>query len=173
MVPILPLFLVLLAPLSAHLFSKKPFGWRSAGFVTVNVVFLALIAVTPTQNNVIALVRYLGERPSVRYLWAVRETIKVYPVAYSREEPAALHRLSLIPLRAAETRGCDTAVAVGERYLPSTTGMLDGFVEVAVFEPGVLERILVAANPEQNARRGPVHLFMKEGCGDPQPEPVP
>jgi len=38
-------------------------------------------------------------------------------------------------------------------------------VSVAEFEPGPLERLLVAINPRHNARRGPVLVLRPSGCG--------
>ena len=114
MVPIFPLYLALLAPLAAHLFARRPKSWRSFAFVLINATLIALLVGTPSQNNAIAMVRFLGERPSIRYLWALAGSLKVYPVAYSEREPAKLHRLSLLPLRAAQTLGCETAIVVPE-----------------------------------------------------------
>ena len=164
MVPIFPLYLALLAPLAAHLFARRPKSWRSFAFVLINATLIALLVGTPSQNNAIAMVRFLGERPSIRYLWALAGSLKVYPVAYSEREPAKLHRLSLLPLRAAQTLGCETAIVVPETRSALIDRGLDGFEEVAVFYPGILEKLLIVTNPSRNARRGPLHLYLREGC---------
>ena len=56
MVPILPLYLALVAPFSAHLFARRPRSWRTYGFCTINAAFILLFAASPTQNNIISLV---------------------------------------------------------------------------------------------------------------------
>ena len=66
-----PPYLALLAPFSAHLFARRPRSWRAYGFGIINGAFILLIAASPSQNNIIALVRYLGEHPSIQQVWAL------------------------------------------------------------------------------------------------------
>jgi hypothetical protein len=164
MIPIFPLYLALLAPLSAWVFARKPISWRSIGFVVLNGAMIALIAVSPTQNNVIALVRYLGDQPHIRTLWAIRDSLEVYPVAYSAGELPELHRLNVLPPRAVEVHGCGAAVAVRKDLLNWARPQLEGLREAAVFQPGILEELLISANPRRNVRRSAVHLFVPQGC---------
>ena len=166
MVAILPLYLALLAPFSAHLFARRPRSWRTYGFCTINAALILLIAASPTQNNIIGLVRYLGEHPSIEEVRSLGDSLEVYPTAYSERAPTPIHRVNFIPVRAAQQAGCSVAIAVRDDLLMGRSFEIEGLRQVAVFEPGVLERILTVTNPGRNARRSALRLFFPEGCSD-------
>ncbi len=166
MLPILPLYLALLAPFSAHLFARRPRSWRTYGFCTINAALILLIAASPTQNNIIGLVRYLGEHPSIEEVRSLGDSLEVYPTAYSERAPTPVHRVNFIPVRAAQHAGCSVAIAVRDDLLMGRSFEIEGLRQVAVFEPGVLERILTVTNPGRNARRSALRLFLPEGCSE-------
>jgi len=164
LIPVLPLYLALLAPLSAWLFSKRPRSWRSAGFVAVNLSLVLLLARVPSQNNIIAFVRYLDGHPSIHQVWALGDSLVVYPTAYGSREPPPLRRVNFWSPRRARYAGCDTVLVVREDVAAPETLERAGVEEVGVFEPGVLERVLTWANREKNARRSALHAYLPAGC---------
>ena len=166
MTPVVMAYLALLAPFTAWLTARRPLGWRSVGFVGINVALVAALAVVPAQNNVIGVVRYLGAHPGIHDLWSYRVSAEPYPTAYAAGPVARLHPVVGIPRDSMAAGGCRDAVAVRSDLLPSVSEQLAGWTEVATFAPGLPERMVIWINPRNNTRRNPVHLFVPPGCGN-------
>lgn len=164
MAPILPLYLMLLAPLSAHLWRARPHGWRTITYVAINATLFVLLSVRPTQFNVIGPVRYFRTDPKVTRVWAIQPSMEAWPVAYSERPSPVLERVDTLPQWLRAQPSCSEGIMVRSDALDRVR--LDGYREVKVFGPGLPERLVIMINPERNTRRNPMHLFMPAVCGE-------
>jgi len=167
MVPIMGAFLALLAPFSAHLVRVARRGWHSwrpVTFVAINATGILLLAAVPAQNNVIGPVRYLAHHPELRTVWSVAESAYPYPTAYSTRPLPERHEVDAIPLARLAEGDCGDVVIIRSDLLPRYREALSKLREIAVYGPGLPERLVIWINPENNLRRNPVHLFVPAGC---------
>jgi hypothetical protein len=156
MVPILPLFLVLLVPVAAWLLEYGA-RWRAALFVVVNVVLLVLVVANPPQRTLMSLAAYLDRSPSVTEL--VYSKGLFLPAAFVTRPITS--RLMVPDL----TLGCDGRLAVlGLTDRAAAFAADPAWRRVAHFEPGPIERLVVRLNPKRNARRGPLDVYEPSGC---------
>ena len=163
LVPVVTAYLALLAPLSAHLVREGSLGWRGRTFLTLNLGAVGLIAVVPSQHNVIGPVRYFRADPTITRVWAIQPSMEAWPVGYSEYPSPVLERVDTLPQRLRERPSCNEVIVVRSDALDRVR--LDGYREAAVFGPGIPERLVIMINPENNTRRKPIHLFVPAGCG--------
>jgi len=166
MIPLLPLFLMLLTPLLAFLIAHRDrYRWRLAFLGVVNGVLLALAVTSAPQRATLELARYVDANPAITTISRVGDFILVPTVFVSH------------PVTARESKelddaalGCNGVVAV--LALTKTGEALAAdprLTRVAEFDPGPLERLLVAINPRHNARRGPVMVLRPVDCVNREP----
>ena len=163
MAPVMPLYFLLLAPLSAHLWLEHPRGWRTVTFAAINITLFGLLLWVPSQWNVIGPVLYLRDHPDIERVWAVQPSMEAWPVAYSERPSPVLERIDSLPVTVQERPSCSDAVLVRDDAL-ERVDLGDGYQETAVFGPGLPERLVIMINPKHNTRRGPIHLFQPPGC---------
>jgi len=163
MAPIMPVFFMLLAPLSAHLWRARPRGWRTLAFVAINATMIVLLVAVPAQYNVIGPVRYFRTHPTITRVWAIQPSMEAWPVAYSERPSPVLERVDTLPQWLLERPSCNEGIVVRSDALDRV--QLDGYREAAVFGPGIPERLVIMINPKHNTRRNPIHLFVPVGCG--------
>lgn len=162
MVPVITAYLALLAPFSAHLVRTGSLGWRGMTFLALNLGGVALMAVVPSQYNVIGPVRYFRADSTIRRVWAIQPSMEAWPVAYSERPSPVLEKVDTLPQWLLDRPSCSEGIVVRSDALDRVR--LDGYREVAVFEPGVPERLVITINPKHNTRRNPIHLFLPAGC---------
>lgn len=160
MIPMLPLFIVLVTPMFVFLRMQK---WRVVYAAVLNLALLPLACFNEPQKNVIALVQYVDERPQVRKIVAIDDTLVLYPKAFMRE-PAELITQSSSEWSPAMVDSCDTLLAVRPDLLAKMAPLGNGLVLEREFEPGWLEGEMVKRNPKHNARRGKISLYRKKEC---------
>lgn len=165
MVPVITAYLASLAPFSAHLARKGSLGWRGVTFLVFNLGAVALIAAVPAQNNVIGVVRWVGAHPSYRTVWSVRVSTGPYPVAYTAAPTPPQRETYYIPTDSVDLGRCEDVVAIRSDIIPPLRDDLGAWEEVAVYQPGLPERLVIMINPKHNTRRNPIHLFVPVGCG--------
>lgn len=166
LVPVHAAYFALLAPFSAFLTRRRPLGWRTVSFLALNGALIWLIAAVPAQNNIIGLARYLGDHPQYRRLWSVHSSAEPYVEAYSAGPTPPLHAVAIVPNDSVTAERCEDALAVRSDLIEQLRPDLEGWSEVAVFRPGLPERLVIWINPARNTRRNPVHLYEPAGCGD-------
>jgi len=161
MIPVLPLFLVLLTPMVEHLLRKGFFQWRVAYFVVLNFLLLGLASFNIAQKNVVGLAIYLQQHPHIDSIFSVEDTLLyLFPTAFiSRKvEHRGVKSSELDKLRPT----CRQAVALRSDY--NTPQLNTQFKQLAAFSPGILEWIVVKLNPGQNSRRAAVELWVSKDC---------
>jgi hypothetical protein len=165
MVPVLPLFLILLTPL-ANYFLTQPRGfknWRVGYFLGVNFILLPLVIFNSPQNNTVGLVRFLDAHPKISRVIAVDSTLTIFPVAFS-SRALEMKKLGLQELDEIGELRCGEVLAVRADLKGKADEWLPLLSKMAEFRPGLLERILVWANPKQNFRRDAIELYHPPGC---------
>lgn len=163
MIPILPIYLVLLVPLLRFWSEKNSRSWRLKLFWGGNLILLPLTSFNIPQNNTISLVRFLSQHTHVRNIVSIEDTLVLYPKAFSLNPPELL-KLSLEDTERLGEMGCSVVVAVRQDYEKSLIGFLSSHKKVTEFRPGPLEELLVKVNPKQNLRRGTISLYVDSQC---------
>lgn len=163
MVPVVTAYLALLAPLSAHLLRQGSLGWRGRTFLALNLGAVGLMAVVPSQYNVIGPVRYFRTDPIISRVWAIQPSMEAWPVGYSERPSPILERVDTLPQWLRDRPSCSEGIIVRSDALDRVR--LDGYREAAVFGPGIPERLVIMINPKHNTRRNPIHLFVPVECG--------
>ena len=160
MIPATPLFLMLLTPLLAFLIEhRREYRWRLWYFGVVNGVLLLLAVSSAPQRAALGLARYLDRHPEITSVSQVGGFLLVPTVFVSHPVTVSFAKtMEVVP-------PCGTAIAA---LALTTTGRelaADPRLEPAgLFQPGPLERLIVAINPRHNARRGAVVVLTPTGC---------
>lgn len=164
MIPVLPLFLILLTPLAHYWIFEAKSRWRVAYFCSLNFLLLPLACFSTPQNNVISLVRYLDKHPEISTVINYGPSVILFPEAFS------LRRFEVLPVKAPpfsvaiEYSGkpdCNSVHVANEVFYRQD---LSTMKVLETFSPGPLEALLVKLNPRQNARRGRIFLLKDKNC---------
>jgi hypothetical protein len=157
MIPILPLFLILLAPLAAYFIEKKA-KIRIGIFLGLNFILLFLTSYNIAQNNVVELGIFLHQHPKIHTVKSVGSTLVLTPQAYIARD---------IEWKAFDSKmeGCQSVVVCRSDLVAQVPELEKNFELIRAFKPGFLESILVRLNPSKNFRRGSIELFAPKGCG--------
>lgn len=164
MIPILPIFVVLLVPLLHFLWSTAKNSWRLKYFIGLNGLLLLLVSFNTVQRNTIALAQHMDRDSRVKVLIGAGDTLGVFPRALILRDDFATE--SMDP-QAAVARGltdCSEQLAVRYDFIEGLKPYLDGLDKVADFQPGLPEQVVVKLNPRKNGRRGAIALFKKPEC---------
>lgn len=157
-IPILPLYLALLAPLAQSL-AEIP--WRRNGWLALNGILLVLAVTNTPQKNVLDLVAYLERTPRITKIVGVEDTLVLYPDAFLTRKLAT----ALVKKEDDVPAVCGTVVVV-RKDLESATAITRTWKKVREFSPAFLESIVVRLNPGPNRRRGTLSLFAPAACSD-------
>jgi len=163
MIPIIPIFLVLLTPLANHLMSAPAPRWRLRFFMAINGLLLLACSFNVPQNNILGLADYLQRHPSIQMVANAPGTIVLFPDVFIARK---VESRDVLPGDLAAVKGGNCGIVFAARKdlvdkLPGAPGELK---KIAEFKPGWLEALAVALNPRQNARRGPIELYTVETC---------
>lgn len=162
-IPVFVLFLVLLVPLAEFWFFEKKSRWRMIYFSSLNLILLVLASFSMPQNNVISLVRYLGDHPELSNVYDFEGSVVLVPSAFSlRDISVSAFSGNLGQFSSAIE--CNKVLAVREDKVRSSPELLSSFSTLVAFKPGPLEALLVRLNPRQNSRRGTIYLLAPKGC---------
>jgi hypothetical protein len=161
MIPVLPLFLALLTPLLAYLLERwRSDRWRLGYFLVLNGVLLLLVVTSAPQRAVIGAVGYVDAHPGIGTITRVGDFILVPTAFVSR--PVVLRESKEVDGGAL---ACDGVVMVLALTKTGAEVAADPrFTRVGEFQPGPLERLIVAINPRHNARRGPIRVVRPRTC---------
>lgn len=162
MIPAAPLFLVLLTPLTTWLAERPEGRWRIRLLLALNTTLLVLAISHPIQASTIGLARFLDAHPEYRAVTTV-EPGPIRVAAILVRQPL---EVGSVPVAADAPLACGTlvvafAASAGARELAADPRR----ASVGRFEPGPLERLVVAINPRRNARRGALEGFAGRDCG--------
>lgn len=159
MIPVLPLFLILLTPLLHYLVAEGK-KWRLVYFGAVNVVLLFFTCIHTPQNNIIGLALYVQRHPRIAMVKSVGDTLVIFPHAFITR--GVLVETVGSSYLEKEHVSCGAVVVAREDLIAQVWSAR--FKKTAVFRPGLLEYLLVKANPKHNARRGAIELFVSSEC---------
>lgn len=161
MIPILPLFLVLLTPFLTELVLNK--AWVRVGyFAGLNFFLLFFTTVEIPQKNIVFLMTYLDRHPEIKTLVGVKDTLVIYPSAFLRKSVTVLDtKEGFQPI---ENLDCESAVAVRKDLEPMVSKFAPQLSALETFSPGLLEGLVVKLNPKYNFRRAAITLYKKKGC---------
>lgn len=163
MVPILPIFLILLVPLAKYLITGGGGRWRVAYFLSLNFILLILTSFNIPQNNVVELGRYVEGHAWIKKVIGVEDTLVLFPGAFILR-PVQEQKVGLGELNRVDASFCDSVVAIRLDWEQRIGHPPDGLVKIANFQPGFLEALVVKLNPKQNGRRGSIALFAPAEC---------
>ncbi len=168
MIPATPLFLVLLTPLLTYLIEQRQaHRWRVWYFAVVNSVLLLLVVTSAPQRAGLQVARYLDEHPEIGMVTRVGDFLLV-PTAFI-SHPLTIRASKTLDADALECGGIVVTLALSNAGREVAA---DPRLEpLGLFQPGPLERLIVAINPKHNARRGPVLMLAPRGCGMASAEP--
>jgi hypothetical protein len=155
-VPVLPLFLLLLTPLAVWIVERR-IRWRIGLFATVDGLLLALGVVNPPQRTGMSLARFLDQHRELTDVVVASSDILLPQVFVTH--PIAVRE------SAGSVAGCETVVAVlalDRGAQPFATD--SAWTRLDHFEPGPLERLAILVNPRRNTRRGPIDVYARTSC---------
>ncbi|MBX7057157.1 MAG: hypothetical protein K1X75_03755 [Leptospirales bacterium] len=164
--PVLPVFLLLLAPMAAFLLEQGRRPLMLLWFLSANVVLLLMLALFTFQNNVIGLVRYM-ENPRIQRLLVFEDSLTYYPYVYGqRPGLKAFGIVTHFQPAPQLSPSCDEVLVVRGDYAQSAALQLNGLSKVAEFRASPLEQITVFLNPSGGGRRSPMLVYSSSACAD-------
>lgn len=161
MIPIFPIFFILLAPMIQHLIEEKH-TIRLKAFGTLNFLILILTSVFTSQWNTIGTARFLHRHTNYKKLVNFEDSLVFMPSAYMNRPLLSTEEAEERSLEIEES--CDVLYAVREDRLEAFRSLRPPVRETAVSQPGPLEWLIVKLNPKRNGRRAAIHLFTHEKC---------
>lgn len=162
LIPILPVLLLLLTPLAAWLLWHGP-RWHRITFAVLNSVLLLLVITNPPQATGMQLAAWVDQHPGIATVTLIDERILV-PTAFITH-PVVVDTAAADRTRWPGDPACRDALVTLALAGDAATLTDDPTLRrVARFEPGPLERLIVAINPRHNARRGPVEVYLRSPC---------
>jgi hypothetical protein len=166
LIPILPLFLLMLVPLLRQLledFERRKI--RVVSLVTVNLLLWVPSTFFEPQGHLIDLVLYTESHPDARLALNVDDAITWVPDVFQSRGS-----LGFQPVHAAELtadRICEKPLLANE-WVVDELRARDGRLQIErVFLPGVIDRLAYRFNRAHNLRRAPLVLL---SCGRILPE---
>lgn len=164
MVPMLPVFFVLLTPLVQYFLTTPGHRWRIVFLGGLNAVLLVGTCYNVPQKNIIDLARFAGDSPQIQKIYSVATSVVFFPGAYTLR-PVGVEQVTDDWISIPESTECSSVVAVRYDVKKRLGEKLDqGFDKIAAFEPGVIEQLLVWANEANNSRRGRLELYRPKRC---------
>lgn len=164
LVPILPVMLLLLTPLAVWLLEHGA-RWRRITFAVVNTVLLVLLVLNAPQATGMKLAAWVDRHPGIQSVTLADDRILV-PMVFITH-PITVDSASAGQRAWRADPACGNAIATLALAKSANALAQDPALRrVARFEPGPLERLIVAINPRHNARRGPVEVYLRSPCNN-------
>jgi len=152
--PTLPLVFVLISPWIAHLWESG--CQRHLQLLGIaNVIMGVAICLSPAQWNVVGLVKHFEGQANVGKIISYKDSVGMYPLAYSREPLPAIQYMEE---KSMDTLQTNDSLVVRKDYLEAFVNESQ-LTETASFCPGPLESFVIFLNPKKNRRRDCLHIF--------------
>ncbi|MCB0403718.1 MAG: hypothetical protein KDD51_02965 [Bdellovibrionales bacterium] len=161
MVPILPVLLLALVPVTEGLFSRNP--WRRNYFLLLNGFLLVTTLVSTPQQNALELVKFLNRRPDLSVLYDYEGSVVPYLSAFLKY-PVRHIRLDPSNAELWHPENCQSVTAVRWDWTQRLFARGQTLRPLAVFKPAWPEALFVRLNPLRNSRRGPITLYQPPEC---------
>jgi hypothetical protein len=163
-IPVLPIFFVLLTPLAVHLLDATGQRWRVVFFAVANGIALVLLVSSPIQRTVLGVAGWLDHHPEIRTVLLAQNEV-LMPWAYIAHPVARRVGLTESELAGEGPADCSkVVVSLAASEVTDRVAASGRYRPVARFSPGPLEMAVVWLNPRHNARRGPILVFAPAGC---------
>lgn len=162
LLPVLPILLMLLVPMLTYMvrnFSR--YKVRLSALIAINAILLVPTSFIVSQKTMFDFADYINAHPEIKTLAVVERSISPLPFMFFNHW-FEVRELTLDEVGKVDYQ-CDELVGIREDLLEKTD--LSKLSEIAVLEPGPLEKLLIKTNPESNGRRRPIHLY--SACGGP------
>ncbi len=170
MLPVLPLFLMLITPAALWLYNRNPAGWRVILAAGINFPLLIILTFYPSQNNTIGLVRFFNDNHGYNHLIIYENSLEHLPISYAYVPEIRFSRVTATDSKE-KLNECGSVLAVRDDYFRS-------FAETPEFKKYLSENSLSqglvfrSSDPEdlisrlvpRNKRRLPVHTFVSPPC---------
>jgi hypothetical protein len=160
--PVLPIFLVLLTPLAVHLLDRGQ-RWRVVLFAAVNGVVLVLLVSSPIQRTVLGVAEWLDHHTGIETVVLAQNEV-LMPWAFIAHPVARRVGLTESDLGPRATDCSMVVVSLAESDAANRVAATGRYRPVARFSPGPLEAAVVWLNPRHNGRRGPIVVFAPKDC---------
>jgi hypothetical protein len=162
MIPVLPLFFILVTPLVEFVLAGSGRRWRLGYFVPLNLVLLFFTSFNTAQRNIVGLCLYLDQHESIKKVIGVEDTLVLFPSAFITR--SIKHVGITVGELEKHQYSCQDAIAVRKDVREAHPEIESKFTKVTEFTPGILEHLLVKINPKRNGRRGPIELYANPEC---------
>lgn len=168
MVPILPVFVLLLTPVAEWLFIKKKSWWRIVYVGLLNFPLLLVLTFYPSQDNIIGLVRFFHENHSYNHLIVFEDSLEHLPISYGYVPQAQVSKFSLTHLYSS-TNSCGVVIAIREDYYKQFVKQNQEFLKRFQFSEGKVFRSsfpenLITKLTSRNKRRLPIYTYLNSPC---------
>lgn len=160
MVPLLPIFFVLITPLA--LYTWKTSRWRRVSFLSLNFLLLPLASYNAPQTNLIESALFVSTHPRYEHVISVEGTLFNFPRAFIPRQ-IEVQDFSAQEYSNKTAFNCNEVIMVRKDIRESIKGF-DQLEFLGASDPGILERVVIALNPKQNKRRGPIEHYSKPNC---------
>lgn len=161
MVPVLPIFFALVTPLA--LYTLKHSKWRVRYFLALNLVLLPFASFNTPQNNLISAARFVHQNPKITRVSDLGDCLFNFPVAFI-SHPVLKDVISSDEVQKGTPLTCDRVFIVRQDIREGILGVTENYVHLGTFKPGLPEQWVIALNPKQNRRRGPLEIYGSKDC---------
>ena len=160
-IPVLPLFLILMVPIATQLRQQTRGRWRLWYFLCLNFSLLFLTSFNIAQNNVVSLAVFLEKRPEISTILDYRDSIVFFPTAFIRRK-LSMQQVTEIP--SPDSMTCQSVLVVRKSLKGVSLERLNALEQANEFHPGILEKLLVVLNPSKNERRDTLTVYARKDC---------
>jgi hypothetical protein len=166
LIPILPILLILLAPLTEYLLFERRASLRMSLLLCANLLLLPFVTVSLSQANTIGLVRYFNAHHEATRLIVFENSLEHLPISYAVRPGVDILIIHRDQDAGQLTAGmsCGDIMAVRKDMISMARPITRKLEETIRFDPGILEKILIAASPRSNTRRDTILAFRPAGC---------
>ena len=163
MLPMVPIFLLLLTPLANYLWKKNPWSWRVFYFAALNFPLLILTSFNISEGSMVGAVEYIHDHSEISSVLGVNEVFYLFPSAFILR-PVKYQVTGLSELKRQPVVDCHEVVAVRSADIEQANWFRSSYTQIAESRPGLLEALVIRLNPKRNGRRGSVSLWKGASC---------
>ncbi|MDX1958862.1 MAG: glycosyltransferase family 39 protein [Leptospiraceae bacterium] len=164
LIPILPLFLVLLTPLIHYLYYDLRAYKRLIYFFIMNVIFLTLLAIDTIQHNTIGVVRWLYKNENIKSVTIYEDSMNVIPMSYAIRGNLGISYMTKLDFDRLNSTNCEDIIVIRQDYYKEINKLLFNKKLIYTSKTSILERILIQTNPRANKRRNSIDLYQDKSC---------
>ncbi|MCK6599351.1 MAG: hypothetical protein L6Q37_13380, partial [Bdellovibrionaceae bacterium] len=167
LVPIIPLFLILLTPFIAHLLKHfKKYKIRLLCLFILNSTILTAAAFQPSQGNIIKMALFIDQHPKIEKIFNFESTIEWLPEKFiSKNSQFKIIPISSNSLADIDPSLCENIIVINEFLYEQKKALLSAYDVKAKFGVNFIESLAYRFNKKNNIRRSPLIVL---GCSEPR-----